>query len=61
MQHHPADVLFERANWRQTFYNTYHVDTGAAVMKFYVSLCVKAIHRKYVQWFYKHKIKPKYV
>ena len=31
--------------------------TGAAVMKFHVSLHVKATHRRHVAWFHTHKIK----
>ena len=56
-----SDALLGRANWHQTFYNAYPVETEATVMKFYVSLHVKAKHRRHIAWFHKHKIEPKHV
>ena len=46
-----SDVLPEHANWQSTFYNAYAVETAAIVMKFQVSLHIKAKHWRHIGFF----------
>ena len=52
-----SDVLLERANWHQTFYNAYPLETVAVIINF-MSVHVKAKHRRHMAGFPKHK-KPR--
>ena len=55
-----SDILLERANGHQNFQ---YLPRGPrdAVMRFYINLRFKAMHRVHVAWFHKQKIKQKYV